>query len=750
MHEDSPAPTPLEPARGPIESLATLLPMSPRFALLAVLAALALPGGLAAEIVVHVSPSGRDSAAGTRRAPVATLERAAELVRAAREKVPGSPVTVSLAPGDYPVLDTLLLGPADSGTAQAPVVWRGEDQSKVRLVGSRPVAPGLLKPLTDPSLLARLAPEAKGRVMQLDLADLDLRHAKRLPDYARDTADLFAVFFDGERMPLSRWPNGEYGYTTMKRVVSSGSMRARTTDGGVFEYREDRPARWQAALADNGVWLRGFWRVPWVAETLRVKSIDPKEKTITFAISTSQGIGSKYSRLVNGSRLGDGKEPWFALNLLEEIDEPGEWCVDFNRSRLYIWLPGPVRSGSLRLADNAGPMVSFAGAEHITFRGLTFAEQMGEGVSIADGRAVRLQGCRLEDVLRRGVVIRGGFDHVVQSCDLSEIGLAAIDVLGGDRATLTPSNHQILNNHIWRAALLAPVPALIAGLDVRTQQLVGARIAHNRIHDVTYSGVHFAGNDNVLEYNELYRLGLDGGDLGGFYTTGGWTSRGNVVRHNFIHHSENANAIYMDDGQSGLLAEDNIIYRVESGLFIGGGHDHVLRRNLIVQAHRAIHVDDRGVARKYVADDKRLRGDLDSVPYLQSPWREKYPALVGILDQRPDVPRNNLLSENIAVACPTFARRSGKEETLGGFRIENNAELPSADIFVDAAALDFALRDPAAPAFAGRAPFDLSRYGLQVDEFRPEVPGRDLELLRSGDTKRKAFDSQQDVNAYPR
>lgn len=110
---------------------------------------------------------------------------------------------------------------------------------------------------------------------------------------------------------------------------------------------------------------------------------------------------------------------------------------------------------------------------------------MGEGVSISDGRSVRLLGCRLENIQRRGVVIRGGFEHVVQSCDLTGIGLAAIDLLGGDRATLTPSGHRIVNNHIWRAALLAPVPAIIAG-----QQLVGARIAHNRVHDVTYSAIN--------------------------------------------------------------------------------------------------------------------------------------------------------------------------------------------------------------------------------------------------------------------
>ncbi len=698
-----------------------------------------------AETTIWVSPKGADSNSGSRLSPVASLARAAELVRAARVASPSEPVTVWLGSGTYPLLDGLALGEADSGSAAAPVVWRGVDRDAVRIVGARPVSVNQLRTLKDPALLARLVPEARGRVLELDLAATDIRHTERFPDYQRDPADLCSLFFDGRRLPLSRWPNGEYGYSTMKRVLNSGSFKPRQAEGGVFEYREDRPARWQAALADGGVWVRGFWRVPWVAETLRVGAIDPTAKTITLAVSTSQGIGSKYSKLVDGTRIGDGKEGWFALNLLDEIDQPGEWAVDFKRRKLYLWPPAKPAAGRLLIADNAGPLLAFSGASHITFRDLTLGRQMGDGVTITDGASIKLAGCLLDGVVRRGVVIRGGTGHRVQSCDITEVGLAAIDLLGGDRATLTPSGHEIVNNHLWRVALNAPTPAIVAGLEVRTQQLVGARIANNRVHDTTYSGIHFAGNDNTLEYNEFYRLGLDGGDLGGLYTTGGWTSRGNVVRGNFIHHSENANAIYMDDGDSGLLVEDNLIYRVESGIFIGGGHDHIVRRNLIVDSKRAFHVDDRGISRKYTTTDSRLRGDLDSVPYTESPWREKYPALVGILDTDTTIPKGNILSGNFGVGCETFIRRSGQEESMGGFVFTDNTELTDLSVFADPAALNFKTA-----ADSGLPVISIDRYGLQRDEFRQTIPARDMKLLREGDTRRKTFDSQQDVEAYKR
>lgn len=697
----------------------------------------------AGETTLWVSPTGSDQNLGTQASPVASLPRAAELVRKARAQKPADAVTVWVGEGTYVLNESLNLGAADSGSAAAPVVWRGVKRDAVRILGARPIAPAQLSPVKDPAILARLAPEAKGQLLEYDLTANAVRNAETFPDYQRDPADLCALFYDGQRLPLSRWPNGSYGYSTMKRVLSSGNMSARKSDGGVFEYREDRPERWQGALAEGGVWIRGFWRVPWVAETLRVKAIDPKQRTLTLAVSTGNGIGSKYSKLVDGTRIGDGKENWFALNLIEEIDQPGEWAVDFKRRKLYLFPPAPIQDGQLTIADNARPLIVFDDASFITLRDLSLSQQIGDGIAITDGQSVQLLGCALNGVVRRGVVVRGGNGHRIQSCDISEVGLTGIDLLGGDRKTLTSSGFKVVNNHLWHIALNAPVPALTAGLDAKNQNLVGAHVAHNRIHDVSYGGITFGGNDNVFEANEIYRVGLDGGDLGGFYTTGGWTTRGNVVRRNFIHHSMNANAIYMDDGGSGLLMEDNLIYQTATGLFIGGGHDHIAHRNIMVDCTHAIHIDDRGISRKYGPTDPRLRKDLDSVPYTESPWRERYPLLLGILDSTPTIPHNNVLTGNFIVGCGEPVRRSGKTETLSGFNLENNSEMADVTVFADVKALDFRSKTG-----SGLPVIALERFGLYRDEYRKTLKERDMKLLNEGDTRRKGFDSQQDVDAY--
>ena len=77
-----------------------------------------------AEITLWVAPSGNDATgSGAKAAPVATIQRAAVMVRAARVAKPVEPVTVWLGEGTYPLLNGLVFGEADSGTAAAPA-WR--------------------------------------------------------------------------------------------------------------------------------------------------------------------------------------------------------------------------------------------------------------------------------------------------------------------------------------------------------------------------------------------------------------------------------------------------------------------------------------------------------------------------------------------------------------------------------------------------------------------------------------------------
>ena len=86
----------------------------------------------AAETSFHVAIKGDDANPGTREHPFASLMRAREAVRQTTGKR-----TVVVHGGAYEVLSTLTLGPKDSGSEPAPVIWRAAAGEVVRLVGGR-------------------------------------------------------------------------------------------------------------------------------------------------------------------------------------------------------------------------------------------------------------------------------------------------------------------------------------------------------------------------------------------------------------------------------------------------------------------------------------------------------------------------------------------------------------------------------------------------------------------------------------
>ena len=237
-------------------------------------------GGAARAADLYVSPAGQDSNPGTAARPLASLEGARGAIRRlkAARPLPAGGVTVHVGDGVYSRAGGFVLGEEDSGTAASPITYQARPGG-VELVGGRVIRPSDFHTVSDPATVQRLDPSARGKVVSLDLAALGVAHAGPYPDVFSNGGGTFELFFNGARMPVSRWPNT--GYVTMKRVLVNGDAKT----PGVFEYREDRPARWSPS---DGVWLRGKWRVGWEDPAIKVAKIDPASHQITFAAGTSR------------------------------------------------------------------------------------------------------------------------------------------------------------------------------------------------------------------------------------------------------------------------------------------------------------------------------------------------------------------------------------------------------------------------------------------------------------------------------
>jgi hypothetical protein len=693
---------------------------------------------------IHVAAGAGPGGDGSPGQPFATLEEA----RDAAVEISDRPVHILIGPGHYLVRRGFRLTDADSGSADRRIVYRGQAGGGTRISSGVIVPLDKLAPVTDEAIRARLRDEVRDRVRQVSLAELGVEPMP-LSDHFRGL-ELLEVFWNGKRQPLSRWPDAGK-FARIKTVLDNG---IEPPANGTFVYREDEPGNWSAAV-EEGLWLRGFWRVPWIIEAVRVGELDPEEKTITLAAPVPNGIGSKYHRAANnGPGPGSGEEPWEAVNLIEEISTSGEWAVRFADQSLYLLPPGDA--GELLVTESTRPILHLKDASFVTLENLAVDAGLGDGILVEGGEGVVIAGCRVSNVARNGIVLKGGTGHTIQSCDTAETGYSGISYLGGDRRTLTPGRHRIVNNIVSRTGLFYPAPGINGGLATRAEA-VGNLIAHNRIHDCMNSGIVYGGNDNIFEYNEIYRVGLGSSDLGCFYTNAGWTSRGNIIRYNLVHHSMNANAFYVDDGDAGDTFINNVAYKTATGPFIGGGHDQIFVNNIIAGSPIAVHIDARGIPRGYTVTDKRLRADLDSVPYDQPPWSEKYPQLAGILETATERPARIVVEDNLIVACGTPLRKSdggwqvGGDNAFEGLSFEGNVVSDDLAIFVDAENLDFTLRKDA-PIFQDLPDFPqfpTDKIGPQPDEYRAEIPPRDMEKLRNESTE-GGFDSQTDVDATNR
>ena len=96
---------------------------------------------------VYISPAGNDANPGTQAAPVQTVQKAQQLVRALNHNM-SADVTVVLEDGFYRMASPLSLSPADSGTNGHNVIWTADTGARPVLAGSvqvtgwAPMSPG--------------------------------------------------------------------------------------------------------------------------------------------------------------------------------------------------------------------------------------------------------------------------------------------------------------------------------------------------------------------------------------------------------------------------------------------------------------------------------------------------------------------------------------------------------------------------------------------------------------------------------
>ena len=644
------------------------------------------------DLILYVATEGDDRWSGRlpepnverNDGPFATLERARDEIRRlkAEGKLKGS-VTVFVRGGEYYRDKPFKLTAEDSGTSDAPILYRAYPGEEVRLIGGKPVSSW--QPVTDRSVLGRLDELARGKVMQADLRSIGIT------DYGQPSGGGLELFFNDKPMTLARYPNE--GFMRIADVVVHNGHQIHGIKGskiGKFHYEGDRPKRW---VGEKDPWLHGYWFWDWSDQRHRIESIDTEGRIISVA-QPYHGYGYR-------------KGQWFyAYNILAELDSPGEWYLDRERGILYFWPPGDIESGRPTVST-ISTLVEMRDVSHVTLQGFILEVARGNAVTITNGEEDRIIDCTIRNIHGWAVRISGGKGDKVTGCEIYNLGHGGIALSGGDRERLIPAGHLAENNHIhhygrWKR-MYTPAVSLSG---------VGNRARHNLIHDAPHQAVAFSGNDHLIEFNEIHRVCLESNDAGAIYSGRDWTWRGTVIRYNFFHHingfqGRGCMGVYLDDMLCGTIIYGNIFYRVTRAAFIGGGRDNVVENNIFVECSPAVHVDARAMGWASYHVNTTMVERLNRVPYKKPPWSERYPELVNILEDEPAAPKGNRIIRNI---CWKGKWLEIEERAKPYVRFEDNL-IDQDPLLVDVEGMDFRLR-PDSPAYKiGFKPIPFEKIG---------------------------------------
>ncbi len=543
--------------------------------------------------------------------------------RLAAGDVPAGGLIVELKPGDYALTEPLQLDHRDGGTADAPVVWRGANGGRVRLLGG--VLLQDITPVTDASVRQRLSPTAVDNVLQVDLG------ACGIIDFGAPVAGGLELFFDGAPMSLARWPKQDF--VRIAGLVGGDPVDVRGTVGdriGRFHYDGQRPARW---VDEADPWVHGYWFWDWSDQRHRIESIDAEAKIIS--------VQPPYHNY--GYRTGQ----WFyAYNLLCELDQPGEFYVDRQKGMLYFWPPAPLTGVELAVSV-ADTLVTLDGTSHVQLEGLRFEYGRGTAVTMSDADHIGIQGCTFRNLGAWAVRVDGGNSVVISHSEVEATGGGGIFLHGGDRPALRPGNHAVEDCHIHHYGRVNRMyqPAVqISG--------VGQRVAHNHIHDAPHMAIQFAGNDHVIEFNDVHHVCQESNDAGAVYSGRDWTWRGTVIRYNKFweitgFEDRGCVGVYLDDMLCGTHVHGNLFWRVTRATMIGGGRDCVFENNIYIDCTPCVHLDARAMNWAAYHVDTTMKERLDEMPIHDAEWARRYPELLTLWQDDPAAPKGNIIRRNL-------------------------------------------------------------------------------------------------------
>jgi hypothetical protein len=524
-----------------------------------------------AEEVVHVSVVGDETGAGTLAAPLQSLEQAQVEVRRRIAKGLTGRVRIIVHPGTYELTQTLHLNGNDV-PANGSLTISAAKPHTVTFSGGRQVG---------------------GWTM----TDKNVWTSEKLPDSTKRAQ----LFLGDQRATRAREPDGGYF-----RAASTG-------DDGRTSFGVD-DAAWQAC---SNLTLEQAQQVDvgllhdWSMSRIRIARL--KDKTVHLADRV--GAAHDFFR-INGFET---NPRFFFENARRFVDSEGEFFLDPNENRIYLYaakinpttvsvvqptLPTllTIRGTSEQLTRRiniegivfshttcALPANGYAGIQATHFEGrdsaglpLKDADSVHESdrpcppaaIEIAYASDCTFRDCHFRHLGGGGIYLNQQTSATkITACTIEDVGANAIMI--GETVDPTDLSLVVNSNEVSQCKISRCGQILFGSVGIWIGIASDNKIVGNEISNLPYTGISvgWRWNDNPsgcknnqISDNYIHHVMQVLSDGGGIYTLG--RQPGTHISKNRIHNiplnmgRAESNGIFMDEGSSGMIIEENVIYEI--------------------------------------------------------------------------------------------------------------------------------------------------------------------------------------------
>ncbi|MGD0501000.1 MAG: right-handed parallel beta-helix repeat-containing protein [Bryobacteraceae bacterium] len=488
------------------------------------------PGADAAGAEFYVAPSGKDSNAGDKASPFATIQRARDEVRKLVASGLKSNVTVWIHGGVYTLHDTVVFGLQDSGTDKYSITYEA-------VPGERPVFTSGVKIENWKRL--EDSHEGYGYGFMIDELPVPAEGKVWVADVPESLGRFYTLYDKQGHLPRAQGhgfrPLNPPGYNPGARGQAAaagaggavGAVGAAGAAGATGAGRGgDRMAGLMNLYFPEGA-LRNWSNIDDVDIVIRysstmnvlpLASVDETARVAHPVVPGTYGLDSTQGVLAGaGYRL---KASAWVENVLDALGYPGAWVLNTHTRKLYLWprtgkpegITAPRLGELFRVEgkiDVEGP--TDVPVRNVVFRGLTFtgADRVAWN---ANDSGMQHDWCMIDkpDALLR---FRGAEGCKVQNCKFRDSGGSAIRLdlyaqknriegneirymgehgvalLGYGAGTKDVNkNNEVLNNHIHHCGLL-----IWHSLGVVLWQSGSNHIANNYFHDMPRHAICLSG-----------------------------------------------------------------------------------------------------------------------------------------------------------------------------------------------------------------------------------------------------------------